>query len=130
MAFYHFFQPQFQASDAVNWAASSDGASTNMERVPALPFPPSPPFTPKPWGGGFFDLPAELLTTDWELLDESLVLPTEDIEAMCRAMGVEPPDFSVMPHIPVDLEPTPAPMAYPTPYPTPPLVAETPSPPH
>ncbi|MCJ1426969.1 hypothetical protein MMC29_004872 [Sticta canariensis] len=50
-------------------------------------------------------LPPALLSTDWQPLDESQILPAADIQALCRAIGYNVPDFAAMPPVAYPLEP-------------------------
>lgn len=57
-------------------------------------------------------------STEWQPLDESQILSTAKIEALCRSIGLSNPNFSAMePPIPDPLEPVP--MAYTAPSPPP-----------
>ncbi|MCJ1425820.1 hypothetical protein MMC29_003720 [Sticta canariensis] len=125
MSFYNQFEPQFQAHQAVNWAGSTNWVENPLfaaepwdsdffhdlpislpaetaepvhQHHPAYFSTDPPPVTPDPF-------PTTLPSTHWQHQDESQILPAADIQALCRAIGCDIPDFAAMPPAPFPLEP-------------------------
>lgn len=130
MSYFSHFEPQTQACQAINRAESTNwvqdplfapkpwdsvffedstlsppaetayavghlppaSLSTNLPLTPPASIPDA--------------LHPALPSTDWQPEDESQILPAADIQALCRAMGYDVPDFAAMPPVPYPLKPT------------------------